>query len=80
VFAGTANPMPTLPWLPAVAICEFTPITRPLASMSGPPELPGLIGASVWMTSSIVKPLGARISRPRPEMIPAVAVRSSPSG
>ena len=28
VLAGIAKPMPTLPWLPpAVAICEFTPIT-----------------------------------------------------
>jgi hypothetical protein len=80
VFDGTAKPMPTLPWLPAVAICELTPITRPPASRRGPPELPGLIGASVWMTSSIVNPFGAVIWRPRPEMIPAVAVRSRPSG
>ena len=64
VFDGTAKPMPTLPWLPAVAICEFTPMTRALASSSGPPELPGLIGASVWMTFSMRKPLGAWISRP----------------
>ena len=28
---------------------EFTPITRALESTNGPPELPGLIGASVWM-------------------------------
>ena len=52
--------MPTLPEAPSppVAICELTPITRPAASSSGPPELPGLIAASVWMTSSIAKPLG----------------------
>ena len=80
VFEGTAKPMPTLPWAPPVAICELTPITRAASSSSGPPELPGLIGASVWMTSSIWKPLGARISRRRPETIPAVAVRSSPNG
>ena len=55
-------------------------MTRPRSSSSGPPELPGLIGASVWMTLSIVKPLGAWIVRPRPEMMPAVAVRSRPSG
>ena len=55
-------------------------MTRPRLSSSGPPELPGLIGASVWMTLSIWKPLGARISRPRPETMPAVAVRSRPSG
>jgi hypothetical protein len=73
--------MPTLPPLPpAVAICELTPMTRPAPSSSGPPELPGLIGASVWMTLSIEKPLGALIARPTPETMPAVAVRSRPSG
>ena len=81
VFDGTAKPMPTLPCeLPAVAICELTPITRPVSSSSGPPELPGLIGASVWMTSSIEKPLGAWIERPMPETMPSVAVRSRPNG
>jgi hypothetical protein len=55
VLAGTANPMPTFPPPPfAVSICELTPITRPCASISGPPELPLLIGASVWITWSIV--------------------------
>ena len=52
----------------------------PASSSSGPPELPGLIGASVWMTSSIEKPFGAWISRPMPETMPSVAVRSSPKG
>ena len=62
---GTAKPIPTLPLpAPPVAICELTPTTRPRASSSGPPELPGLIGASVWITSSIWKPSGAWISRP----------------
>ena len=28
-----------------------TPMTWPCALTSGPPELPGLIGASVWMAS-----------------------------
>jgi hypothetical protein len=31
-------------------IALFTPINRPALSSSGPPELPGLIGASVWIT------------------------------
>ena len=55
VSIGTAKPMPTLPLLPLppVAICELMPMTLPVASMSGPPELPGLIGASVCSTSSI---------------------------
>ena len=65
VSIGTAKPMPTLPLLPLppVAICELMPITLPVASMSGPPELPGLIGASVCSTSSISKLLGAWIVR-----------------
>ena len=28
---------------------ELTPMTWPVESTSGPPELPGLIAASVWM-------------------------------
>ncbi len=79
MFEGTAKPTPWLPPL-EVAICELTPITRPLASSSGPPELPGLMAASVWITSSIWKPLGAWISRPVPETMPEVAVRSRPNG
>ena len=60
VLIGTAKPMPTLPSpLPPVSIWELMPITSPAALSSGPPELPGLIGASVCRTLSIVKPLGA---------------------
>ena len=33
-------------------ICAVIPITRPRASKSGPPELPWLIGASVWIAST----------------------------
>ena len=80
VFDGTAKPTPTLPPAPDVAICELTPITWPAPLSSGPPELPGLIGASVWITRSIEKPFGAWISRPVLETMPAVAVRSSPKG
>ncbi len=76
---GTANPMPTLPPL-CDSICELMPITRPAASMSGPPELPGLMAASVWMTLSIWNPLGAFIWRWSAETIPAVAVRSRANG
>ena len=51
--------MPTLP--PPrrrSAIWELIPITSPAALISGPPELPGLIAASVWITSVIEKPFG----------------------
>ena len=43
---------PTFCALPGSAMAVLMPITRPCASTSGPPELPGLIAASVWMTSS----------------------------
>ena len=36
---------------PKEAIAELTPITAPVASTSGPPELPGLIAASVCRAS-----------------------------
>ena len=56
--------MPTFPEaVSPVSICVFTPMTWPRASMSGPPELPWLIGASVWMTWSIVNWFGAVIRR-----------------
>ena len=81
VSIGTANPMPTLPLpLPPVSICELMPITRPAASSSGPPELPGLIGASVCRTFVIVKPLGAVIWRCSAEITPVVSVRSRLKG
>ena len=60
VLIGIAKPMPTEPLEPPVAICELIPMTSPRASISGPPELPGLIDASVWMTLSIWKLFGAR--------------------
>ena len=60
VSTGTAKPIPTLPPVPLpVAIWELIPTTRPRASSSGPPELPGLSAASVWITLSIRNPLGA---------------------
>ena len=48
---GIAKPMPTDPpdWL---KIALLMPTTCPRALMSGPPLLPGLIEASVWMKSS----------------------------
>ena len=80
MLIGTAKPMPTFPLPSGDSIWELMPITRPLASSSGPPELPGLIAASVWITLLIVNPLGALISRWRAETIPVVTVRSSPNG
>ena len=56
VSTGTAKPMPALA-PEGLAICVFTPMSRPALSRSGPPELPGLIAASVWMTFWIVRPV-----------------------
>ncbi len=46
-----ANPMPAKAPL-RLAIAVFMPTTSPRAFESGPPELPGLIAASVWMKFS----------------------------
>jgi hypothetical protein len=47
---GIENQSPMLPETPpldSVAIAELTPMIRPAESRSAPPELPGLIAASV---------------------------------
>jgi hypothetical protein len=46
VLEGTANPIPEKPLLPD-NIAVFIPMTCPCIFNRGPPELPGLIGASV---------------------------------
>ena len=67
--------------MPATAV--LMPTTRPLASASAPPELPGLSAASVWMTSSIrravVRPRAGML-RPRALTTPAVTLPASPRG
>ena len=45
MLIGTANPMVLARGLMAVLM----PMTSPLRLISGPPELPGLMAASVWM-------------------------------
>src|SRR5206468_10651636 len=79
VLDGIARPMPTLaPVWPA--IWALTPTTSPLESSSGPPELPWLIAASVWIESLIVKLFGACIWRWTALTIPPVSVSSRPNG
>ncbi len=57
-FDGIAKPTPMLPLcplpveLPALAMATLIPMTLPSESSSAPPELPGLIAASVWITAS----------------------------
>jgi hypothetical protein len=55
-----AKAIPCAGWITAV----LTPITRPSHATSGPPELPGLSAASVWITSSISRPDCERRLRP----------------
>jgi hypothetical protein len=48
IFDGTAKPMPIEPPVGEM-MAVFTPITSPSRLNSGPPELPRLMAASVWM-------------------------------
>ena len=77
---GTANPTPEFaPVL--LTICVLMPMTRPRRSSSGPPELPGLMGASVCTTIGIeYGPLPLRIDRPSALTMPLVSVKSCPKG
>ena len=75
--AGMAKPMPILP-PDCEKICELMPITLPFMSNIGPPELPWLIEASVWMKRSFAPP--APVTRWTAEMIPAVTVPPRPNG
>ncbi len=79
VSTGTANPMPALA-PEGLAICVFTPMSRPALSRSGPPEFPGLIAASVWTTSWILRPVTDSIVRPSALTMPVVSVSSRPNG
>ena len=56
------------------------PITRPCASSSGPPELPRLIAASVWIASLIEKSVSASIVRFFADTTPTESELSSPNG
>jgi hypothetical protein len=76
VLLATAKQMPCAPLMMAVLM----PITSALDDTSAPPELPGLSAASVWITSSMSRPVLARKDRPRALTTPAVTVWSNPSG
>ena len=54
VLDGMAKPMPSLP-PDSLLICVLTPTTWPAVFRSGPPELPWLMAASVWIEFEIVK-------------------------
>src|SRR5450759_1588030 len=66
---GIAKP---IPWAdPATAVS--IPTTAPVTSTRGPPLLPGLMAASVWMRSSR-RPLVSVIERSSPDTTPVVTV------
>ena len=65
---GMAKPMPF--WSAAIAV--LMPTTLPPASSSGPPELPGLIAASVWIRLVEAGVPSVVIERPLADTIPLV--------
>src|SRR5579871_1534327 len=73
VSIGAANPIPTFASTVPAGIWSLIPITELVAtSMSGPPELPWLIAASVWIEPGIEKPFGAEIVRLMALTMPAL--------
>ena len=76
---GTAKPTPSLA-PESVSICWLMPTTRAPASSSGPPELPGLIEASVWIAPSIWNWVSDLTERSVAETIPTESDCCSPKG
>src|SRR5437870_590 len=73
MFDGMAKPMPE----PPATIAVLMPMTSPCMFTRGPPELPGLIAASVWTKSSNGPwPIWRALAL----MIPAVTVAWRPNG
>jgi hypothetical protein len=51
ILTGMAKPMPMLP-PPGARMAVLMPTSSPRRLTKGPPELPGLMEASVWMKFS----------------------------
>ena len=89
---GIAKPTPMLPPCsppngpppPSVAMAELMPTTSPRALTSAPPELPGLMAASVWiaLNSGLRSPFSPGTSTVRLSALtmPVVTVPDRPSG
>ena len=77
VDTGMAKPMPIEP-PEREKIAVLMPTRLPLASTSAPPELPGLMAASVWMKFS--KVLMPKPVRPSADTMPPVTVCPTPNG
>ncbi len=78
---GMLNPTPSLP-PPLDRMAMLIPTTSPFMFTRGPPELPGLIAASVWRKSWFSTPARSRSTscRPRPLMIPWLTEWCRPNG
>jgi hypothetical protein len=83
---GMAKPRPIDPPspIPMLRMAVLIPTTAPVESTSGPPELPGLIAASVWIASmtalvSVPDP-SRRTGRSTALTMPSVTVPTRPSG
>ena len=76
---GIAKPIPTLAPV-GLKMAVLMPIIFPEESIKGPPEFPGLMEASVWMTSSTRVPPDARMVRPTELITPVVRVWPRPKG
>ena len=80
---GIAKPTPlSFPLPPTLRIWALMPITRPRASKRGPPELPWVISASVWIASTTLYlfTVIASIDRWIAETTPTASEFSFPSG
>ena len=75
-----ADPLEAEP-VPLDRIWALIPITSPRASNSGPPELPWLIGASVWIASTrLYCVVSEGIERRIAETTPTESESSLPNG
>ena len=82
VLLGIAKPIPAAapPSCGSPAASVGTPITRPWMSASAPPELPGLIGALVWIVFGRMMPPPSLALRPSALTMPWVTLELRPSG
>ena len=72
MLIGTAKPTPEFD-AQSLMMAVFMPMTSPRIFSSGPPELPGLIAASVY-SISLVRSGTGRMDRASSEMTPTVTV------
>ncbi len=79
VFDGMANPTPDAV-RELLRIAVLTPITRPSASSKGPPLFPGLMAASVWISSGMLNLSSFCKLRSNALTMPAVSVNCWPNG